>query len=133
MRDQRRNAPPEQAIDQAWTAVGVPTAASITTQTGTVGGNTQTSFAVSMASTGTFQLNLRGNDAPVDLDLYLTPNTAPCQRNPVPTTCILTRSVTPEAVESLKWTVTAGQTFRVWIDNLGSQSTTFTVEHFITP
>jgi bacillolysin len=126
------NSRAEQAIDQAWNAVGVPNAASITTQTGTVDGKSQTSFVVTMAASGTFQLNLRGNDSTIDLDLYLTPNTAPCQVNPVPPTCILTQSVTPEAVESLQWTVAAGRTFRVWVDNLGARSTTFTVEHFIT-
>jgi len=127
------NSRAEQAIDQAWNAVGVPSPVAITTQTGTVGARAQTSFAVPITSTGTLQVNLRGNDATLDLDLYLTPNTAPCQRNPVPTTCILTQSVTPQAVESLKWTVTAGQTFRLWVDNLGPRSTTFTVEHFVTP
>src|SRR6187200_3043482 len=76
------NSRAEQAIDQAWNAVGVPTAASITTQTGTVGGRAQTSFALPITSTGTLQVNLRGDDATLDLDMYLTPNTAPCQRNP---------------------------------------------------
>lgn len=123
----------EQMIDQAWEAVGVPDPRAISTFTGSLGPTTQTSFVFTMASAGTYQVNLRGNDANVDLDLFLTTNSTLCSRWPLPASCILSRSITPAAVESVKWPVRVGEQYRIWVQNLNPVNTTFTVEHVVTP
>ena len=123
----------EQAVDQAWNAVGVPDPNSISSFTSTVAARSQVSFAFTMSSTGTYQVNMRGSDASLDLDMYLTPNTTACSRWPLPTTCVLTRSITPEAVESVKLPVRSGESYRIWIDNLGPRSSAFTLEQVVTP
>jgi bacillolysin len=124
----------EQMIDLAWNAVGVPNEASISTLNSSVGALTRTSFAFSMTSSGTYYINLRGNDASLDLDLYISPNTTACtSRWPLPASCVVAQSVTPEAVESVKVPVRTGESYRIWVDNLGARSSTFTVEHVVTP
>jgi hypothetical protein len=94
---------------------------------------TAASTTFTMTATGTYQVNLRGADPGVDLDLYLTPNTSACSRTPLPTSCYLTVSITPEAVESVKLRVRAGESYRIWVDNLSSRSSSYTLEHFVTP
>jgi len=122
----------EQMIDLAWSAVGVPDPREISIINSSVPASTQTSFAFSMTATGTYQINLRGNDATLDLDLYLSPNTSACSRWPLPTSCVLSRSITPDAVESVKWPVRTGESYRIWVDNLGARASTFTIEHVVT-
>lgn len=120
----------EQAIDSAWTAVGVPDPGSIATLTGSVAAGAAVSFVVSMAVNGTYSANLRGNDSGVDLDFVLAPNTTACSRWPLPSSCRLAVSDSPEAVESLKWPVRSGERYLLWIANLGPRGSSFSVEHF---
>ena len=69
----------EQAVDQAWTAVGVPDPRSVSTVTLTVPRLSQTSVAFQMTSSGIYDVNLRGNDADIDLDMFLTPEPVPAR------------------------------------------------------
>jgi bacillolysin len=121
----------ERAVDAAWNAVGVPTPGSISSFTGTIGASSATRFAFTMNNTGTYTVNLRGNDEAVDLDLYLTPTSAVCSSFPFPVSCVLTGSESPAAVESIKHPVRAGESYQFWIFNLSGRSSSFTVEHFI--
>lgn len=81
----------EQMIDQAWAAVGVPDPRAISSFTGSLGPETQTSFVFTMSSAGTYQVNLRGNDANINLGLFLTTNSTLCSRWPLPASCILAK------------------------------------------
>ncbi len=121
----------EQAVDLAWSAVGVPDSRSIGTFSGSVPANGTTSYAFLMNITGVYTVNLRGNDPGVDLDLYLVPNTAECSRLPAPASCVFAKSESPDAVESVAWPVRAGEQYRIWIFNLGPRASSFSVEHFI--
>jgi bacillolysin len=123
----------EQMIDLAWSAVGVPDARSISTVNSSLGALTQASFAFSMPGSGTYYINLRGNDSSLDLDLYISPDTTACSRWPLPASCVVAQSITPEAVESVKVPVRTGESYRIWVDNLGPRSSTFTLEHGVTP
>ena len=95
----------EQAVDAAWNAVGLSDPRSLGTYTGSVTPGGFHTAAFGMNANGSYGVNLRGNDASVDLDLWLTPNTFACSRVPLPRSCILTISESPSAVESLKWPV----------------------------
>ena len=86
-----------------------------------------------MTSSGIYDVNLRGNDAGIDLDMFLTPDTSACSQWPLPRSCILTSSISPEAVESVRRTVRIGETYRVWIQNLASRDSSFSLEHYVTP
>ena len=123
----------EQAVDSAWNAVGVPNSNSLGTYTGSVTAGSSHISAFLMNSTGSYGVNLRGNDPSVDLDLFLTPNTFGCSRLPLPRSCVLTISESPEAVESLSWPVRSGESYIIWVVNLGRRTSSFTVEHQIGP
>ena len=123
----------EQAVDQAWTAVGVPDPRSVSTVTLTVPRLSQTSVAFQMTSSGIYDVNLRGNDADIDLDMFLAPDTSACSQWPLPRVCILSSSISPEAVESVRRTVRIGETYRIWVQNLGSRNSSFSLEHYVTP
>ena len=123
----------EQMVDLAWNAVGVPDPRLVSTINSTVNARTQTSFAFSMTTTGTYHVNLRGNDAAIDLDLYLSPNTSACARWPLPSGCVQAASITPETVEAIKFPVRTGEVYRIWVDNLGPRNSTFTLEHVVAP
>lgn len=121
----------ERAVDSAWGAVGVPDPRTLSTFTGSVNSGAVVSYAFSMPVAGSYTVNLRGNDPGVDLDLVLTVSTAACSRFPFPASCERTRSESPTAVESVRWPVRVGESYIIWIGNLGPRASSFTVEHFI--
>lgn len=93
-------------------------------QTDTVAPNGAVAFDVAIAQNGVYTGTLVWNDATIDLDLYLTSAGCPYP----PTGCLLAISdavgVNTEAVSK---PVAIGETYRVWVDNISSRTTSFTI------
>jgi hypothetical protein len=93
-------------------------------QTDTVAPNGAVFVDVMMTVTGTYTGTLVWNDAAIDLDLYLT--TVGCSYPP--TGCLLSISDTVgSATEQVSRSVAAGESYRLWVDNFSTQTTSFTI------
>jgi predicted phage tail protein len=93
-------------------------------QTDTVRPNGAVAIDIVLAATGTYQASLVWNDPTIDLDLYLT--TAGCTYPP--TACLLAISdATGTNTEQVSWSVRAGETYRLWVDNFSPRTTSFTI------
>jgi hypothetical protein len=93
-------------------------------QTDTVSPNGAVAIDVVMTRTGMYQGSLVWNDATIDLDLYLT--TAGCAYPPVG--CLLAISdATGTNTEAISRSVNAGESYRLWVDNFSTRTTSFTI------
>ena len=96
----------------------------VNAQTDTVSPNGAVAIDVIMTRTGTYQGSLVWNDPTIDLDLYLT--TAGCAYPPVG--CLLAISdATGTNTEAISRAVTAGESYRLWVDNFSARTTSFTI------
>ena len=87
-------------------------------------------FDVTLTSTGTYQVAQVWNDPTIDLNLYLT--TAACPYPP--TGCTLAASnQTNTNTEVVALPVQAGQTYRLYVENLSTRTTSFTFTSTVTP
>lgn len=81
-------------------------------------------FSVTMTQTGTYQAAMVWDDPTIDLDLYLT--TADCPYPPG--SCLLEISdATGTNTEAVSRSVVAGQTYRIWVDNVSARTTSFAI------
>lgn len=93
-------------------------------QTDTVQVNGAVAIDVTMTGTGTYRGNLVWDDPTIDLDFYLT--TAGCPYPPAG--CLLAISDTTGGTsESVAVPVTAGQMYRLWVDNFSARASSFTI------
>lgn len=96
----------------------------VNAQTDTVASNGAVAFDLLMSQSGTYQGQLVWNDPTLDLDLYLA--TGGCAYPP--TSCLLAISdATVGNSEQVSFNVTAGQIYRLWVDNFSPSSTSFTI------
>lgn len=99
-------------------------------QTDTVLPNGAVSVDITMQTSGIYQPTLVWTDPSIDLDLYLT--TPDCGYPP--TGCLLAISdATGTNSEAVSWPVTAGQTYRLWVDNFTQRTTSFTIYNVVAP
>jgi thermolysin len=120
--------PAERAVMQAWNAVGIPDPASVGTFSGSVGAGAVVIYRITMNASGRYEAALTWNSPDsTDLDLYLTPVgcffTSP--------SCVLSRSISPNGIESVGWPVSSGQQYWLTIHNFAGSAATFTVQHWI--
>lgn len=96
----------------------------VNAQTDTLTANQAVAFDFLVTQTGNYDAVLIWDDPSVNLDLFLT--TAGC---PVPpAACLLTQSTAVgTSTEQVSRAVTAGQTYRVWVTNVGARTTSFTI------
>ena len=93
-------------------------------QTDTVRPNGAVAFDVLVTQTGAYQGLLVWNDPAIDLDFYLT--SAGCPYPPVG--CLLAISDAQGTTsETVSRSVTAGQAYRLWVDNFSPRATSFTI------
>jgi hypothetical protein len=85
-------------------------------------------FDVVMTQSGTYQGALVWDDPTIDLDLYLT---SPGCAYP-PTSCLLAISdATGTNTEAVSRSVVAGESYRIWVDNLTARTTSFALVNTI--
>ena len=118
----------EQAVTQAWTAVGVPDQATVQTVTGTVGRLARTTINLTASATGRLNINLVWPDPiATDLDIYLTREGCA-----FPTaSCIVALSEGPVTSESISFAVRAGERYWLTVVNFDGPGTPFTVQSFV--
>jgi hypothetical protein len=93
-------------------------------QTDTAPVNGAVAIDVVMTGTGTYRGTLVWDDPAIDLDFYFT--TAGCPYPP--TTCLIAISdTTGTTTEAVSASVTAGQAYRLWVDNFSTRATSFTI------
>ena len=116
----------EQAVTQAWTAVGVFDATAMSPWTSTIGagGFRTISTVVTMPATGYYQAVLRWSDPSIDLDVLLS-------QDPYAGTLVRTYSVS-DMPEIICWPVRAGERYRLGVNKYTHRSTSFTVEQYVT-
>jgi bacillolysin len=120
----------ERAVSQAWDAVGVldPASASIGSFAGTAPRRSSTTYAITMNANGAYQAVLNwASPQTVDLDLYLTAVGCSFSR----ASCVLSQSISSDALESVSYNVRSGQIYWLTIDNFSGSSTPFTIQHWI--
>ena len=86
-------------------------------------------FDVTLTQTGTYQGTLVWDDPSIDLDLYLT--TAGCPYPPTGCTIAISDR-TGVSVEQVSLPVSAGQVYRLWVDNFTNRATSFTITNLVT-
>lgn len=132
----------ERAVDQAWTAVGVPTTSSVAVITDSVSPAFAKLYPYQMPRTGVFSSNLLGSDERRDLDIYAVFNTQACttwrglgRRGELllAPSCLIDKSDSSVGWESIRMSVLAGETVALWVVNLSSTSQTFRLESFVEP
>jgi hypothetical protein len=90
----------------------------------TVRPNAAVAIDVVMAQSGNYQGTLVWSDGTIDLDLYLT--SAGCSYPP--TGCLLSISdASGGTTEQVNYGVSAGQAYRLWIDNFSPRTSSFTI------
>jgi predicted phage tail protein len=85
-------------------------------------------FDITLTQTGTYQGTLVWNDPTIDLDLYLA--TAGCPYPPTGCTVAISDSSVGNT-EVVSTPVTAGQTYRVFVDNFTNRTTSFTITNAV--
>jgi hypothetical protein len=87
-------------------------------------------FDVTLTQTGVYVGSLTWVDPAIDLDLYLTSPGCPYP----PTNCLLAISdAVGVNVETVSRPVTAGQTYRLYVDNFTNRTTSFTIVNTVGP
>jgi len=86
-------------------------------------------FDVTLTQTGTYRGTLVWDDPSIDLDLYLT--TPGCPYPPGGCTVAIS-DATGVSVEQVSLPVTAGQVYRLWVDNFTNRATAFTITSVVT-
>ena len=87
-------------------------------------------FDVTLTQTGIYQGTLVWDDPSIDLDLYLT--TPGCPYPPVGCTVAIS-DATGGTVEQVSTPVSAGQVYRLWVDNFTNRATAFTITNVVAP
>lgn len=91
--------------------------------TGTVGVFSETRHPLTVPGSGELTLRLTWGDSSVDLDLYLLAANCTTSLYPLGSCEILAQSISPIATsETIRRTVSAGEQFQVWVDNLSTTS-----------
>jgi hypothetical protein len=85
-------------------------------------------FDITFTQTGMFQGRMTWIDPTIDLDLYLA--TPGCGYPPTGCT-VAVSDTTGTNVEQVAFPVTAGETYRLWVDNFSNRPTSFTIENFV--
>jgi hypothetical protein len=93
-------------------------------QTDTVSATGAVAFDVVITQSGPYQGMLVWDDPTVDLDLYLTSAGCPYP----PSGCLLAISdAATGTTEQVSRSVTAGDTYRIWVDNFSGKAASFTI------
>ena len=125
------------AVDQAWSAVGVPTSSAILVTERVLSARSGWATAVRSVRTGAFSANLMANGE--DFDVYFTYATEACLTWRglssgggllLPPSCFIGAALSGEDWEVLRMPIRAGDSIGVWVVNAGSTSGQFRLEMF---
>jgi hypothetical protein len=104
--------------------------ATLTPLAGTVASFGYRILPVTMPATGEYRATLTWADPGIDLDLYLTSTS--CSSYPPTNGCMRTESAAYQGnMEQISWSVQAGQTYYLWVDNFTHRVSNYLIQHTV--